>query len=147
MRLARQPGRCRRRQGVVGDGVGEGHCRGFGRHLRGRVKKPCVSIQIHQGVKTTPRATVNADLLIQNEGSVLFNDALNTFFFTDICRTFLVKDCSDSKRGNLLLPLHGLLFPISSTDSIIYIYHPTDRIAHTSRGALAGMRNSPMGPP
>ena len=31
----------------------------------------------------------------------------------------MVKDYSDSKRGNLLPPLHGLLFPISSKESFI----------------------------
>ena len=35
----------------------------------------------------------------------------------------MVKDHTDSKRGNRLPP-HGLLFPISSK-------HPTDRITHT----------------
>ena len=35
---------------------------------------------------------------------------------------------SDSKRENLM-PLHGLLFLISSKGS--FVYHPTDRITHT----------------
>ena len=39
----------------------------------------------------------------------------------------MVKDHSDSERGNLLPP-HGLLFPISSNDSFIC----TDRITHTT---------------
>ena len=38
----------------------------------------------------------------------------------------LVKDHSDSERGNLLLP-HGLLF-----QGFFYMHHPTDRIAHTT---------------
>ena len=42
----------------------------------------------------------------------------------------MVKDHSDDKTGNPLLP-HGLLFPISSKDSF-YMHHPTDRIAHTT---------------
>ena len=33
------------------------------------------------------------------------------------------------RKGNVL-PLHGLLFPVSSRGSF-YIHHPTDRIAHT----------------
>ena len=41
----------------------------------------------------------------------------------------MVKDHSDSKRGNPLRP-HGLLFPINS--KVFYMYHPTDRIAHTT---------------
>ena len=32
---------------------------------------------------------------------------------------YMVKDHSDSERGNPLLPLHGLLFPISSKGSFI----------------------------
>ena len=41
----------------------------------------------------------------------------------------MVKDHSDSKRGNQLLP-HGLLFTISSK-GFFYMYNPTDRITHT----------------
>ena len=56
----------------------------------------------------------------------------------------MVKDHSDSKRGHLLLP-HGLLFPISSKGSFLAskrqdsTYHD---LIYTSRGALAGNRNS-----
>ena len=57
----------------------------------------------------------------------------------------MVKDHSDSERGNPLPP-HRLLFPISS--KVCYMHHLTDRIIHTKTfGALAGMRNSSMGPP
>ena len=41
----------------------------------------------------------------------------------------MVKDHSDSERGNPLLP-HGLLFPISSKGSFICII--LDRITHTT---------------
>ena len=62
----------------------------------------------------------------------------------------MVKDHTDSKRGNLLPP-HGLLFPISSKGSFMCIIHRQDNTYHslcyTSRGALAGTRNSSMGPP
>ena len=57
----------------------------------------------------------------------------------------MVKDHSDSEKGNLLPP-HGLLFLISSKGSFICII--PDRIAHTSytsSGVLAGTRNSSMG--
>ena len=40
----------------------------------------------------------------------------------------MVKDHSDSERGNPLPP-HGLLFPINSKG---YMHYPTDRIAHTT---------------
>ena len=43
----------------------------------------------------------------------------------------MVKDHSDSERGNLLPPLHGLLFPINSRGSFICTT-PTGRIAHTT---------------
>ena len=52
------------------------------------------------------------------EGNVLFNDALDTFLIVIWHRT-LVKDHSDSERGNPLLPLYGLLFQISSKGSFI----------------------------
>ena len=41
----------------------------------------------------------------------------------------MVNDHSDSDRGNLLPP-HVLLFLIINKGC--YIYHPTDRIAHTT---------------
>ena len=60
-----------------------------------------------------------------NEGNVLFNDAHDTFYL----RLYsvghnMVKDHSDSERGNLLPP-HGLLFPISSKGSFICIIPQT----------------------
>ena len=62
----------------------------------------------------------------------------------------MVKDHSDSERGNPLPP-HELRFPISSKGSLICITHIQDNTYHvrwyTSRGALAGTRNSSMGPP
>ena len=42
----------------------------------------------------------------------------------------MVKDHSDSERGNLLPP-HGVLFPINSKGSFIWTI-PTDRITHTT---------------
>ena len=60
------------------------------------------------------------------------------------------KDHSDSEKGNPLPP-HRLLFPISSKGSFIFTFHRQDSTYHslcyTSRGALAGTRNSSMGPP
>ena len=74
----------------------------------------------------------------EREGNVSFKGALNTFY--------LVKDQSDSQRGNPL-PSQGLLFPI-------LLYAPSHRqdstyhgLCYTSRGALARTRNSSMGPP
>ena len=48
----------------------------------------------------------------RKEGNVLFNDALNTFYFTVIWRRLY------GERGNPLPP-HGLFFPINSKGSFI----------------------------
>ena len=54
----------------------------------------------------------------RKEGSVLFNDALNTFYLRLYGVGHIVKDHSDSERGNPL-PQPGLLFPINSKGSFI----------------------------
>ena len=48
----------------------------------------------------------------------LFNDALNTFYLRLYGVRHMVKDHSDSEKGNPL-PTHGLLFPINSKGSFI----------------------------
>ena len=82
----------------------------------------------------------------ERERNVLFNDALNTLRLYDV--RHMIKDHSDSEKGNPLPP-HRLLFPISSKGS--FLYAPSHRqdstyhgLCYTSRGALAGMRNSSM---
>ena len=67
-------------------------------------------------------------VLWNRERNVLFKDALNTFYLRLYGVRHMVKDHSDSEKGNPLPP-HRLLFLISS------------------RGALAGTKNSSMGPP
>ena len=63
----------------------------------------------------------------------------------------MVKDHTNSESGNPLPP-HGLLFPISSKGSFICTIPQTGQnrtyngLWYTSRGALAGTRNSSMGP-
>ena len=64
------------------------------------------------------------------EENVLFNEALNTFYLRLYDIRYMVKDHSDSERGNPLSP-HGLFFPISSKGSF-YMHHPTDRMTHTT---------------
>ena len=59
------------------------------------------------------------------ERNVLFNDILNTFYLWLYDVRNMVKDDSDSKRGNLLPPFHGLLFPVSSKISFIWIIQQT----------------------
>ena len=43
-------------------------------------------------------------MIIRKEGNVLFNDALNTFYLRLYSIGHMVKDHSDSERGNPLLP-------------------------------------------
>ena len=57
------------------------------------------------------------------EGNILFNDALNIFYLRLYGVRHMIKDQSDSERGNPL-PL-GLLFPISSKGSFICIIPQT----------------------
>ena len=57
-------------------------------------------------------------ILIVRELNVLFNDALNTFYLRLYGVGHMVKDHSDSEKGNPLPP-HRLLFSINSKDSFI----------------------------
>ena len=57
-------------------------------------------------------------------GNILFNDALNTFYLRLYGVGHMVKDHSDSKRGNPRLP-HMLLFLISSKGSFVCIIPQT----------------------
>ena len=88
--------------------------------------------------------------MLLQEGNVLFNDALNPFYLRLYGVRHMVIDHSDSERGNPLPP-HRLFFPISSKGSLYAPSHRRDSTYHglcyTSRGALAGTRNSSMGPP
>ena len=52
------------------------------------------------------------------------NDALSTFYLRLYGVRYMVKDHSDSERGNPLPP-HELLFPISSKGSFIRIIPKT----------------------
>ena len=65
----------------------------------------------------------------ERERIFLFNDALNTFYLWLYGFRHMVKDHSDSEKGNLLLP-HRLL--IDSQQGFFYMHHPTDRITHTT---------------
>ena len=61
---------------------------------------------------------------IRKEENILFNDALNTFYLRLYgVRPIMVKDHTDSERGNLLL--QRLLFPINSKDCFICIIPQT----------------------
>ena len=54
----------------------------------------------------------------ERERNVLFNDALNTFYLRLYGVRHIVKDYSDSEKGNLLPP-HKLLLSINSKGSFI----------------------------
>ena len=60
----------------------------------------------------------NKNVLSKKEGNVLFNNALNTFYLRLYGVRHMVKDHSESERGNPLPP-HGLLFLINSKGSFI----------------------------
>ena len=81
----------------------------------------------------------------ERERNVLFNDALNTFYLRLYGVRHMVKDHSDSVKGNPLPP-HRLLLKINSKGSFICTIPHQDSTCHglwyTSRGALAGTRNS-----
>ena len=83
----------------------------------------------------------------ERERNVLFN----TFYLRLYGVRHMVKDHSDSEKGNLLPP-HRILLSINS--KVFFYMHPSHRqdntyhgLCYTSRGALAGTRNSSMGPP
>ena len=76
----------------------------------------------------------------KKERNVLFNDALKTFYLRLYGVRHMVKDHSDSKKGNPLPP-HRLLLSINSTIPQNNTYHD---LCYTGRGALAGTRNSSM---
>ena len=54
----------------------------------------------------------------EREKNVLFNDVLNTFYLRLYGVRHMVKDHSDSEKGNLLPP-HRLLLSINSKGSFI----------------------------
>ena len=66
----------------------------------------------------THRKLILGSVYTRKEGNVLFNDVLNTFYLWLYGIRHMVKDHSDSERGNPLQP-HGLLFPINSKGSFI----------------------------
>ena len=62
---------------------------------------------------------MTAKMGVGEKGNVSFSDALNTFYLPLIAIRHVVNPHSDSEGGNMLLPLHGLLFLISSKGSFI----------------------------
>ena len=87
----------------------------------------------------------------RKEENVLFNDTLNTFYLWLYGVTHMVKDHSDSKREETRCRHMGYSFRLA-TKVLLYASSPQQDntyhgLCYTSRGALAGRRNSSMGPP
>ena len=79
----------------------------------------------------------------ERERNDLFNDVLNTFYLRLYGVRHMVKDHSDSEKGNSYrLTARVLLYAPSHRQDNTY-----HGLCYTSRGALAGTRNSSMGPP
>ena len=55
----------------------------------------------------------------RKERNVSFNNTVNTFYLRLHGVKYMVKEQSNSTRGKLMMPLHGLLFSISSKGSFI----------------------------
>ena len=86
----------------------------------GRFSSTVVLASATPGLQLPQRAMILVLLLSQfrrKEGNVLFNDALNTFYLRLYGVRHMVKDHSDSERGNQL--------PISNKGSFICIIPQT----------------------
>ena len=87
----------------------------------------------------------------RKEGNDLFNDTLNTFYLRLYGVGHMVKDHSDSEREENHCNHMGYSFRLAAR---VLLYAPSHRqdstyqgLCYTRHGALAGMRNSSMGPP
>ena len=86
--------------------------------------------------------TLRTEMDGRKEGNVLFNDTLNIFYLRLYGVIHMVKDHSDSERGNppsqhFQLAARVLLY--ASSDRQDSTYHG---LCYTSHGALAGTRNT-----
>ena len=86
----------------------------------------------------------------KKEGHLLLNDALNIYYLRIYDIRHMIKGHSRSERGNPLPPNRLFLVPINSKVILYAPSHFQDNTYHglcyTSRAALAGTRNSLMGP-
>ena len=85
----------------------------------------------------------------RKEGNVLFYDTLNTFYLRLYGITYMVKDHSDSEREETHCRHMGYSFWLAARVLLYASSQGQDNTYHslcyTSRGALAGMRDSSMG--
>ena len=84
------------------------------------------------------------------EGNVLFNDALNTFYYGYMASDIWLKTILIVRKETRCCHI-GYSFRLTAR---VLLYAPSHRqdstyhsLCYTSRGALAGTRNSSMGPP
>ena len=98
-----------------------------------------------------PRPLLHQFTVIWKEGIVLFNDTLNTFYLPLCGVKHMVKDHSDSEREETRCLHIGYYFRLAARVLSYASSHRQDNTYHglcyTSRGELAGTRNSSMGPP
>ena len=85
------------------------------------IKEPLLLIKKSSPCSSRSRPPLSLSELsftIERERNVLFNDALNTFYLQLYGVRHMVKDHSDSEKGNPLPP-HRLLLSINSKGSFI----------------------------
>ena len=90
----------------------------------------CISI-LHKQYNIQEQNKCN---FLRKEGNVLFNNALDTFYFWLYGIRHMVKDHTDSKTGNLCCHM-GYSF-------VLYVLSHRQDSTYHSCGKLAGMRNS-----
>ena len=83
--------------------------------------------------------------------NVLFNDTLNTFYLLLYGVRHMIKDHSDREREETHCRHIGYSFRLAARVLLYESSHRQDNTYHglcyTSRGAVAGKRNSSLGPP
>ena len=77
-----------------------------------------ITLYLFSTKKLVCSLTINLNMSRERERNVLFNDALNTFYLRLYGVRHMVKDHSDSEKGNPLPP-HRLLLSINSKGSFI----------------------------
>ena len=109
------------------------------------------AFDFHPHIRPSPEGNKEGNALFnrRKEGNVLFNDALNTFYLRLYGVRHMVKDHSDRKKETCCRHM-GYSFRLAARVLWYASSHRQDNTYHglcyTSRGALAGTRNSSMGP-
>ena len=92
----------------------------------------------------------NKGIIMDKEGNVLFNDALNTFYVRLYGVRHMAKDHLIVRKETRCRNI-GYSFRLTARVLLYALSHRQDSTYHglyyTSCGALAGTRNSSMGPP